>query len=245
MKQKSQGFIAISLIYSFFLVFLMTISAIIVDYAHNRILVNEVLKDTQNYLNSLAENDQTKLPRKDYTLRENVNYAGLTWQVIGTNGNDVTLVLNRALNNAEITAAINHMHYELTHNNEYVKMCSNIYTTYYCFYTSNTSYKAYNYDNSLIKALVNAWFDTNSSLQEALTHYSLTAMTVAVNGTSSSDYVRIMNRDEASIIGDNNTWTYTYSRLASGISYTKNASNADVSTVAEQTVRPVITVKKN
>ncbi len=42
MKLNNKGFIAISLIYSFFLVFLITLLAVVSDYAHNRVLLNDV-----------------------------------------------------------------------------------------------------------------------------------------------------------------------------------------------------------
>lgn len=45
--KKKDGFIAISLIYSFFLVFLALLFSIAMDYSENRILLNDVKKETQ------------------------------------------------------------------------------------------------------------------------------------------------------------------------------------------------------
>ncbi len=53
MKNNNKGFIAISLIYSFFLVFLVTLLMISASYAKNRVLLNHEKQNIQEYLNDL------------------------------------------------------------------------------------------------------------------------------------------------------------------------------------------------
>ncbi len=53
--KNNKGFIAISLIYSFFLVFLMVLLAILTNYTQERILLNDVKKETQEYLNTIKD----------------------------------------------------------------------------------------------------------------------------------------------------------------------------------------------
>lgn len=52
MKNNNKGFIAISIIYSFFLVFLMTLVGILASYSHNRTILNNVKTTIQNNLES-------------------------------------------------------------------------------------------------------------------------------------------------------------------------------------------------
>ena len=100
--KNNKGFIAISLIYSFFLVFLMTLLSIIVDYAHNRILLNDVKKTTQEKLNGLSEFNPIRLENKAYTIGEVVSYADDKWVVIRNNSTSVILMLERSLKNSEM-----------------------------------------------------------------------------------------------------------------------------------------------
>lgn len=245
--KKKNGFIAISLIYSFFLVFLMTLTATLATYAQNRILVNSVVNETKDYLNNHAEVDTTKLNRKTYAPKENVSYANLTWQVLKDNveDNSVTLVLNRNLTATELNTIIANLHFNLPHTNDQVKMCSIALNDFYCYYLSSTNYRLYTWHNSIIKSLLEEWFNLQGPLNKALTRNSLVSMPITLNGETNSSYIRLMDLTEGQLIGDANTWLYTYSTITGGISYVKNSSNANVSTLTEHTIRPVIRVKKN
>jgi len=86
MKKNNKGFIAISLIYSFFLVFLVTLLMILANYVHNRILLSSVKKETQEYLNGLAEFNPVELENKIYNQGEEVNLASNRWLVLKDNG---------------------------------------------------------------------------------------------------------------------------------------------------------------
>lgn len=242
--KKKNGFIAISLIYSFFLIFLMTVLSIMVDYTNNRLLVNRVVSDTKNYLNNLAENDPTRLARKNYNLNEVVSYAGESWKVLKDNGSDVLLVLNRTLTSPELDNIINSLNFNLTHTGTNIKMCYNDLSDFYCYYLNNSSYRVYNWQNSIVRTIINTWFETNGELQNNLTHYALNSMTIEANGVYENSYIRIMSNTEASQVADASTWTYTYSTNSGGVSYTKNGSS-NISTITEHSIRPVINVKKN
>ena len=158
--RKKNGFIAISLIYSFFLVFLMTLSATLLNYAHNRVLVNSVVNETKDYLNDHAESDDTKLKRKNYNAKESVSYGGLTWLVLKDNSveNSVTLVLNRSLTSSEINTIITNLQFNMTFTNDRIKMCSIAMNDYYCYYTNASYYRQYNWQNSIIKTIVEESF---------------------------------------------------------------------------------------
>ena len=49
--KNNKGFIAISIIFSFFIVFLMLITLVISTYGQNRILMNQVKKDIKANIN--------------------------------------------------------------------------------------------------------------------------------------------------------------------------------------------------
>ena len=246
MKQKN-GFIAISLIYSFFLVFLMTLTGILVNYAQNRILVNNVINETKDYLNNHVEVDTTKLNHRTYNSKENVLYAGLTWQVLKENSEDdsVTLVLNRNLTTTEINNILVALNFNVPHINENIRMCLTTLSDFYCYQTSLSDYKIYTWHNSIVKAIIEEWFKEQTFLQKALTRNSLIPMSISLNEDIDTSYIRIMDLAEAQLIGNSNVWTYTYAMITNGISYVKNSENGNVSTLTEHAIRPVIRVKKN
>lgn len=105
MKNK-KGFIAISLIYSFFLVFLMVMISILAKYVNNRILVNALKNDIKSDMKKEGSFLTITLTNKTYGVGETVNYAGEYWQVIQDDGDSVRLVLNRALKRSEIVDAL-------------------------------------------------------------------------------------------------------------------------------------------
>ncbi len=57
--KKKNGFIATSLIYSFFLVFLMILVGVMANYSNDRIQLNRLKQDTKEQLNkcSMSPND--------------------------------------------------------------------------------------------------------------------------------------------------------------------------------------------
>ena len=105
MKNK-KGFIATSMIYSFFLVFLMLMVTILANSINNRILVGRIKEDIRSEIDAEASFAVDVLPSKNYAVSEVVRFAGEDWNVITDKGSTVVLVLNRALNKQEIVSAI-------------------------------------------------------------------------------------------------------------------------------------------
>lgn len=97
MKNK-KGFLAISVIFSFFIVFLMLITLILASYAQNRILMNQVKKDIKNNLNltiKIPEKPVVLVPVNDSTVKiedyiyydpTNTSYNNSTFSTAFSNG---------------------------------------------------------------------------------------------------------------------------------------------------------------
>lgn len=186
MKKNNKGFIAISLIYSFFLVFLVTLLGITIEYAENRILLNKVKKATQDYLNTLSEFNPVKLANKAYTSGEEVIYAGETWIVLEDSGESIKLILKNSLSNEIIKKAFNAKSISIDgfvipggdglDNNiqgpvdgDNVTMCLNTYNNRYCSYDVVDKYRKldYSWEKSIVKMVADYWFENSSVLQKA------------------------------------------------------------------------------
>lgn len=107
MKEK-KGFIAISLLYAFFLVFLMLMVAILATATQNRVLVG-ALKDNIRTSISTTQNDtllfDTIKLNQPYEVGEKALFGGETWFVIeNSEASDPTvkIVLARALSEEEL-----------------------------------------------------------------------------------------------------------------------------------------------
>ena len=88
MKNK-KGFIATSLIYSFFLVFLMLMMTILVASVNNRIFVDRINEDIKSELENQGSFIVDTLPAKNYNIGESVTLANESWQVIEDKGSQV------------------------------------------------------------------------------------------------------------------------------------------------------------
>ena len=150
MKNK-KGFIATSMIYSFFLVFLMLMVTILANSINNRILVGKIKEDIRSEIDAEASFAVDYLPSKNYAVSEVVRFAGENWNVITDKGSSVVLVLNRALNKQEIVSAIreegnNRIYGTCNDTDCQVRACFNASTTQtageqYCWYYSGSSYR--------------------------------------------------------------------------------------------------------
>ncbi len=103
---KKNGFMATSLIYSFFLVFLLLMASLLAKDANNRILLNAM---EENIRSSLEEDNEfvvDKLESKIYMEGSIVSFAGETWQVIKDKGASIILILQRTLTRGEIVNAL-------------------------------------------------------------------------------------------------------------------------------------------
>ena len=69
------------------------------DYSQNRILLNDVKKETQVYLDTLGEFNPIFIDNRDYTIGEEISYAYETWKVLENSNESVKVILNRILTN--------------------------------------------------------------------------------------------------------------------------------------------------
>ncbi len=245
--KNNKGFIAISLIYSFFLIFIITLLMIVSNYAKNRVLLNEVKNSTQEYLNNLAGFNPVYLVNKNYSVNEAVLYIDENWKVLKDEGEFVTLILNRALNVTEINRALTNNSLTGVSNSNKTLMCGNEPNHSICNYkkTGTTiEYAYYNWNISIAYKVVQDWFYNNPSLQKASSIGSLKNMSFSDNIKNYSDFIRIPIAQEFSIINNTNIWYLTSSSRTDGISY-NNIGGTNVSTHNNyKEIRPVISVKK-
>ena len=243
--KNNKGFIAISLIYSFFLVFLMTLLSIVVDYAHNRILLNDVKKTTQEKLNGLSEFNPIHLENKTYAVGEVVSYADDKWIVIKNNSTSAILMLERSLKNSEMLSALDVSISSAVSGNT-ISMCYNGYTASVCSYESETVGRSvpYYWDDSIVKIVVDDWLLNNALLQKAIANNALINMSFSDGRQTNSSYIRIPLNNEYTATGLS-IWNLTYSREDGKQSVIKinNVEKYAHSTNLE--VKPVIHVYKS
>lgn len=244
MKCNKNGFIATSILYSFFLVFVMTLLTIIGTYAHNRILLNSVKKTTMEELNSLSEKNLAFLDKRSYSKYETVSYAGETWNVISDDGNSVKLILSSGLTWDTITSALSYAGIYNVSSGNRILMCSNTYLRFYCSYAGSeiTQYNYYNWNNSLAKVVVEYWYNNHMYLQKYKDKEGLQLMSFSDNaGYYYNEYIRIPLSGE---YNDASTWSLTLYSTYNGISYININSSSVTSYTNYKTIRPVISVKK-
>ncbi|MDD4705999.1 MAG: hypothetical protein PHS24_02135 [Bacilli bacterium] len=100
---KKNGFIATSLLYSFFLVFCALLLALVASYAHNRLLLNNLVNNTKLELSNINNRSASDLKVGDYlkmSLFSNERYINLKdklWIVSSVDTDTVNLVSATAL----------------------------------------------------------------------------------------------------------------------------------------------------
>ncbi len=144
---KKKGFIATSLIYSFFLVFLILMTGILVSSVNKRMLVNSLKKDIRVSLESQSGFVADKLEKNAYTLGEEVQYAGEIWQVMKespASATTVLLILKNGLNSEAITSSITNSEGKNISNAVYYGACS----TSGCLARACRDVPAYSYNAS-------------------------------------------------------------------------------------------------
>lgn len=246
--KNNKGFIAISLIYSFLLIFLMTLMAVVADYAHNRILLNDVKKTTQNKLNSLSEFNPISLKSGTYTAGDTITYADDSWEVIKDNGNSVILILARSLNNTELTSGLSSTYHSAISGNT-INMCYSGYTADFCCYNSSNAgqYNLYYWDDSFVKNVLDYWFLNNTLLQKALDIGTLKSMSFSDGRKTYSSYVRIPTVQTDPIkseYNNNNVWSLTYKGNDSKQSLIYVNTTSVVAHTTYKEIRPIIEVKE-
>ncbi len=224
---KKNGFIAVSVIYSFFLVFLMIMLANATKNAQTRSLLTTMKDDIKANLNMDSGFIVTNVPKKkenDYQVGEEINLVGESWLVVENKTDTIVLILKRALNNTEITEALGleqtNTHYFNSACNETsckVRMCLTEYSNNYCFVESSSNFYPYDWDNSIAKRIIENWLDNNANLQKicrlqydetlnrrVCTKNTLIWMNFQNSAKEYHGYIRIPTKEEAEI--GKNTW---------------------------------------
>lgn len=216
---KKNGFIAVSLIYSFFLVFMMIMLSSSIKNAETRQMLQSLKQDIKTSLAKEEEFIITALPLKNYNNGEEVDFGGEKWLVVENKPNSVVLILKRALNKEEVTEALE----TNANDNDYfngtcndtsckVRMCLNKYHSNLCFYQSNSNYEYYSWERSIGKKVVENWFENHVNLQKAcrLQYDHLTStkicskdnlikMAIFDGNKTSEGYIRLATKNEATL----------------------------------------------
>ncbi len=191
--KKKKGFIATSLIYSFFLVFLMLMMTLLAKSVNNRILTNSVKKDIREDIELKSGLINLNIENKTYNVGDSINFANESWLVLENKSSSVVLILNRTLTEQEILLT---MGYDKTDN--YFGTCNGSSCSLraclkdkingeYCYlYTSNTNLyriptfyptesiiseterRNKNYGYTLVGRAVNIWFRNQAGLTLAI-----------------------------------------------------------------------------
>lgn len=219
MKNK-KGFIATSLIYSFFLVFLVLMVTILANSVNNRILVGRIKEDIRADIDSEVSFVVDELESRTYTAGEVIRFAGEDWNVVSDKGSTVVLVLNRSLTKQEIVTSIgqegNTQIYGTCNTDDacQVRACYNATTTstggeQYCWYYSSSSFRipawnptaseiSSNYGQTIVSAVTRAWFETHQSLQRVLNKGKLVLMNINDGTLNTTGYVRLPSTADVS-----------------------------------------------
>ena len=248
MKKNNKGFIAISLIYSFFLIFLITLLAVVSDYAHNRVLLSKVKNETQEYLNNLAEFNPVNLDNRIYTQGEEITFGSERWQVIQDSGINVSLILNRNLTIEEVTSALNAVGISNANNENMTLMCLDIYNPAVCNYQNDVTFNYYTWNTSIVKKIVDNWFMNDSILQKGISVGSIQNMTYLDGIQNNTSYVRIPLYSEYTLIDNsysNDIWYLTINTRSNGISSIRIGNTSVNAHSTMKNIRPVIMVKKS
>lgn len=197
MKRKN-GFMATSLIYSFFLVFLMLMIGILATTMNNRILVNALKKDIRSSLEKEQGFIVDTLENKTYTPGEVISFGNETWQVVTNKVNSVVLVLQRSLTKMEIEMSLGK-----SKDRQYFGTCETETSCQvracrefsggeeYCFYypanqrlhskpawkPTITQIRNQNMGRTIVSKVVEDWFNTHLGLQNVKEKNKLLPMT--------------------------------------------------------------------
>lgn len=225
-----RGFIATSLIYSFFLVFLMLMAGILAKSANNRILLDAVKQDIREELD--GEKGFVIDVLEPSAVGDILSFANESWKVIETKPDSMVLVLNRSLSKNEIESAIaktcgttscaTDFYQDYVNCNEtlcQVRACreSPTYDQVYCnYYTANSNLhtKPYwlpteddiknplvNARRTIVSMVVNTWFDMHQGLRRVKDKEKLNLMNFSDGYTNLTGYIRVPTSLEAPLVG--------------------------------------------
>jgi len=262
--EKKKGFIAISLIYSFFLVFLILMVSILTKSVNNRILVGAIQDEIRTEIDGQSSFIVDVLERKTYTVGETVSFANETWNVIQNKTNSVVLILNRGLSKAEVElnlgrSATDAEYYGSCNDSGcQVKACRSAASgEQYCYlYRANTNLyripawaptitqiRDQNYGQTIVSAVTNSWYRTHQGLQKVSAKGKLVNMTFNDGSISSTGYIRLPLSSELSQAA---TWKGTVTpfhilnRANNTNTYIYNTALQSVYSDTAAYIRPVI-----
>lgn len=246
--KKKNGFIAISLIYSFFLFFLMVMLASSVKTIQARQLLNIFKDDLKTELNQDAFVKLT-IPQKVYSVSEEVDFIGEDWQVVQDKNDSVVLILKRSLRKKEILSVLdidetNTDYFSNSCNNDVckIRMCMNQFSNQYCYYKNNSNALNYSWETSIGKVVLERWFSKNENFQkicdfkyqESLGQYecqkdTLIKMSFTDQRRNYTGYIRLINyldevHSNTSIKNQKDSWYNNTKDSWSLTAYTTSAS---------------------
>ncbi len=264
MKNK-KGFIATSVIYAFFLMFLMMMVIVLAQSVNNRVLVRAVKDDIRDEMENNDSLVNITLENRTYTIGEVVSYAAESWQVIQNKTSSVVLMLNRGLSQTEIESyirayATDSMYFGTCSGaNCQVRECLTSDTGGEYCYISGSLYRRpmwnptvaeiqdQNYGQTLPSVSTRGWFSAHQYLQRALEANKLVQMTFSDGFKNNTSYVRLPLSTEVSGNPVFSTTTPFHLVNAASANQINIYSNGTVSRVTLSTaayVRPVIEVVK-
>lgn len=225
MKEK-KGFIATSIIYSFFLVFLMLMTVILVRSANNRILLGTITDDIKSELNSDVGFIIETIEAKNYAFNEAITFANETWYVLQNKTDSVVVVLSRSLTQGELINALGknrtskeYMDENCNETTCMIKACKGPETfsgQEFCYlYKENqagynlhtwpswspdlvTQVQTGKYGKTIVSEAVNVWFSMHQGLIRAMDKDKLVNMTFSDGFQNATGYVRIPLSSEVS-----------------------------------------------
>ncbi|MDD2409227.1 MAG: hypothetical protein PHD03_00685 [Bacilli bacterium] len=159
---KKNGFIATSLLYSFFLVFCALLLALVATYVHNRLLLNNLTNNVKDELSNINNRTATELKIGDYVKmslfsnERSINISDKLWVVASIDANTINLV------SATVLFATNKYADGTTMQNE-LDLYYNLYTTggeeNYSHVTYLTKTQLDNFHNETKEIIKNALLD--------------------------------------------------------------------------------------
>lgn len=231
MKNNKKGFIAISLIYSFFLVFLVTLLSIVNSYAHNRVLLNNIKKEIKTSLESAPDFLMSDDLNKSFNTGDVLNILGEEWQVLKDEDSTLLLILNRNLSIEEINYSLDKLNLSIT-SAELMPMCLSYTYRSYC-----NNRREYRWGVSVVKNIIEnwEWFGANESALNNMNYY---------DGRSSyTSKIRIPQSSEYDLISDSYKDDIWY--LTKGHGNSIEAYNEDISVMDVRLIHPVILIDKS
>lgn len=210
--ERKKGFIAISLIYSFFLVFLMLMVSILGKSVNNRVLVGSIKNDIREDIDAQTGFVIETLPNRTYAIGENVSFGNEEWRVMENKPGSVVLILNRSLTKSEMELNIgkdasNLEYYGVCNDSScQVRMCRSAYSgEEYCYRypTNDRLYRTpawaptkdqirnQNFGQMIPSGVILSWFRNHQGLQKVLSKNKLVNMSFYDGGINNTGYVRL------------------------------------------------------